>query len=66
MAEKKLSRQRKYQLRMVSLGKCKICGKHQVNNHLDKLSGYCEFHLDMTRRITREYRRRKAKEKKDE
>ena len=59
-----VSKQRRYQLKMVQLGRCQICGKGQVKSRTGNLSGYCEFHLDMTRRIRRESHRR-AKEKKD-
>lgn len=55
----KLSRQRRYQLRRCKEGKCKICGNLQVKSRTGRLSGYCEFHLEVNRRLSREYAKRK-------
>jgi len=61
----KLSRQRRYQIRRNREGKCKICGKSQVKSRTGNLSGYCQRHLEMTRKISRKYdSKRRAKIKK--
>ena len=58
----KLSRQRRYQIRRREEGNCQICGKPQVKSRTGNLSGYCQRHLDMTRKIAREVQYRKNHE----
>ena len=52
------SRQLKYQRKMVSLGKCKICGKA-----LSDSSKYlCEHHLEQKREHDRKWREKNREE----
>lgn len=50
--EKKLSRQRRWQLKKKAAGLCQICGKPGPG-------GFCEHHRAMTRRLALAYTRRK-------
>lgn len=54
-----LSRQRRYQISRNKEGNCKICGKPQVKSRTGNLSGFCDKHLKMTRKIAREGEARK-------
>lgn len=52
---KKISKQRRWQLKMKAAGRCSICGKPCVEGS----RSYCHKHLAMNRKASFEYQRKK-------